>query len=377
MVLPNRPSGHTVRVSWKHGHPIRLTILLGVILCGASLLQAQIDRAGVNGTVYDPSGRVLPQTQVTAVQSSTGLERKTTSSTTGTYYISELPVGNYTITFEHQGFKSLTYLDVEEVLGRTRTLNATLRVSGADERVEVSTSSEQFDKASDALSGRIEQEQATELPLNGRNWATLTALVPGAIDTGGSNQRSIRFAGRGRDDDNFTYDGIDATNIVNQPQQPYVRLSIPLDTIQEFRVDSMLATAETGGTGGPQLGVTSPSGTNQWHGDVFEFLRNAALDAEQPVPVSAMPKPPFHLNQFGASIGGPVVRQKTFFFLAYEGYREHWGFPLLGYVRAMHSVPRSPPTLRCFFRFSTHIPKAKFPPATPISTNLQARACKS
>ena len=244
----------------------------------------------------------------------------------------ELPVGNYTITFEHQGFKSLITLMWKRSLSRTRTLNATLQVSGNNERVEVSTSSEQFDKTSDALSGRVEQKQARELPLNGRNWTTLTALVPGAIDTGGSNQRSIRFAGRGRDDDNFTYDGIDATNIVNQPQQPYVRLSIPLDTIQEFRVDAMLATAESGGTGGPQLGVTSPSGTNEWHGDVFEFLRNDALDAEQPVPVSSAPKPPFHLNQFGASFGGPIVRQKTFFFVAYEGYRQHWGFPLLGYV---------------------------------------------
>ncbi len=103
--------------------------------------------------------------------------------------------------------------------------------------------------------------------------------MPGAVDTGGSNQRSVRFAGRGRDDDNFTYDGIDATNIVNQPQQPYVRLAIPLDTIQEFRIDSMLATAEGGATGGPQLAVTSPSGTNQWHGNAFEFYRNNAFDA--------------------------------------------------------------------------------------------------
>jgi hypothetical protein len=323
----------TFRVgAWKLGYLIRLLVLLGAILCEAPFLQAQIDRAGLSGSVYDPSGRALPQTQVIAVQSTTGLQRKATSSATGTYYIPELPVGNYTITFEHQGFKSLIYIDVEEVVGRTRTLNATLQVSGNNERVEVSTSSEQFDKTSDALGGRVEQEQARELPLNGRNWATLTSLVPGAIDTGGSNQRSIRFAGRGRDDDNFTYDGIDATNIVNQPQQPYVRLSIPLDTIQEFRVDSMLATAETAGTGGPQLGVTSPSGTNEWHGDAFEFLRNDAFDAEQPVPVVNTSQPPFHLNQFGASFGGPIVRQKTFFFLAYEGYRQHWGFPLLGYV---------------------------------------------
>ena len=94
----------------------------------------------------------------------------------------------------------------------------------------------------------------------------------------------------------------------------------------------MLATAEEGATGGPQLAVTSPSGTNQFHGDAFEFFRNNVFDAQQPVPVTTTPQPPFHLNQFGASFGGPIVREKTFFFLAYEGYRQNWGFPLLGFV---------------------------------------------
>jgi Carboxypeptidase regulatory-like domain/TonB dependent receptor len=302
-----------------------------IILCLVSGSAAQVDRAGLNGTVTDPSGRALPQTQVTALQNATGLRRETRSSSSGAYDIPELPVGTYSITFIHKGFNGLTFVDVTQVVGRTRTLNATLRVSGGQERVEVSASSEQMDKTSDALGARIEPTQAKELPLNGRNWATLTALAPGAVDTGGSNQRAVRFAGRGRDDDNFTYDGIDATNIVNQPQQPYVRLAIPLDTIQEFRVDSMLATAEAGGTGGPQLEVTSPSGTNQWHGDAFEFFRNSAFDARQPVPIS--PEfPPFHLNQYGGSVGGPIVRDKTFFFLAYEGYRQNWVFPLLGLV---------------------------------------------
>ena len=266
------------------------------------------------------------------MQNSTQLRRETVSSPTGTYDIPELPVGLYTITFDHPGFKTLTFVDVKQVIGWTRTLDATLQVAGGEERVEVSASSEQMDNSTDALGGRIDKVQADKLPINGRNWATLTALVPGAVDTGGSNQRSIRFAGRGRDDDNFTYDGIDATNIVNQPQQPYVRLSIPLDTIEEFRIDSMLSTAEAGATGGPQLAVTSPSGTNQWHGNAFEFLRNNVFDAQQPVPVTTASQPPFHLNQFGGSLGGPIVRDKTFFFLAYEGYRQHWGFPLLGYV---------------------------------------------
>ena len=310
--------------------PQSLALLL--LLMFASLSSAQIDRAGLSGTITDPAGRVLPDARITAVQITTKLQRTTTSSLRGIYDIPELPVGNYTITFEHEGFKALTFVDVEEVVGRTRILNASLQVSGANERMEVSASSEQIDKTSDALGGRIEKEQAKELPLNGRNWATLTALVPGAVDTGGSNQRSIRFAGRGRDDDNFTYDGIDATNIVNQPQQPYVRLAIPLDTIEEFRVDSMLATAEAGGTGGPQLAVTSSSGTNEWHGGAYEFFRNNVFDASQPVPIVTTPVPPFHLNQFGGSAGGPVIRDKTYVFFAYEGYRQHWGFPVLGYV---------------------------------------------
>lgn len=247
---------------------------------------AQVDRSGLSGMVADPQGRALPQAHITAVENSTQLKRETVSRSNGSYSLPELPVGVYTITVKHEGFKSAMFVGVEEVIGRTRTLNATLYVSGGEQRIEVSTSSEQMDRNTDALGGRIEKAQAQELPLNGRNWATLTALVPGAVDTGGSNQRSIRFAGRGRDDDNFTYDGIDATNIINQAQQPYVRLSIPLDTIEEFRIDAMLATAEGGGTGGPQLAVTSPSGTNQWHGNIFEYLRNNVFDAKQPVPVT-------------------------------------------------------------------------------------------
>jgi hypothetical protein len=111
---------------------------------------------------------------------------------------------------------------------------------------------------------------------------SLTALVPGAIDTGGSNQRSIRFAGRGLDDSNWTYDGVDATNIVNQTQRTWVRLAIPLEAIQEFRVDSLLASAEESATGGPPLDVTSPSGTNRLHGRLFEYLRNNVFDAPEP-----------------------------------------------------------------------------------------------
>lgn len=323
--------GSQLRLSMALWAATQFSLGLAFIVSFAAASAAQVDRAGLTGRVTDSTGRLLPETKVSAVQNDTGLRRESVSSARGSYDIPELPIGVYTVIFSHDGFNSVTFQNVVQVAGQTRTLNATLQVSSGQERIEVSSSSEQLDENSSAYGTRIEQKQVKELPLNGRDWSVLTALAPGAVDTGGSNQRSVRFAGRGRDDDNFTYDGIDATNIINQAQQPYVRLAIPLDTIQEFRVNSMLATAEAGASGGPQLAVTSPSGTNRFHGDAFEFFRNSTFDAREPTP-PAPSQPPFHLNQFGGSTGGPIVSDKTFFFLAYEGYRQILGQTLLGYV---------------------------------------------
>jgi hypothetical protein len=349
----------------------RLCVLGATIFLLVTWSAAQIDRAGVSGIVTDASGGVLPQTSVTAVQSATGLQRKTISSSAGTYNIPELPVGIYTVTFEHEGFKSLTFVDVEEVIGRTRTLDVTLQVAGRDERMEVPASSALMDRNTSAVTGLIEKEQAEELPLNGRNWASLTAFVPGAIDTGGSNQRTIRFAGRGLDDSNWTYDGVDATNVVNQTQRPWVRLAIPLDAIQEFRVDSLLASAEEGGTGGPQLAVTSPSGTNRFHGRLFEFLRNDAFDA--PVPGWASngeAQQPLRLNQFGGALGGPIKRDKTFFFIASEAYRQNWGYPVSGDVPSaalIATAPTSSPVYPLMHAYPGAGPRTILTPYTPVT----------
>jgi hypothetical protein len=379
---PRKYSDDPLRVSSTHPFSGRrrqeprcetrqVACLVGVILCLVHSSLAQIDRAGLSGIVTDSSGSVLPQTQVTAVQGATGLQRRASSSSTGAYDIPELPVGIYTITFEHEGFKSLTFVDVEEVIGRTRTLDATLQVTGHDERVEVSASSALMDRNTSAVTGLIEKEQADELPLNGRNWAALTAFVPGAIDTGGSNQRTIRFAGRGLDDSNWTYDGVDSTNIVNQTQRPWVRLAIPLDAIQEFRVDSLMASAEEGGTGGPQLAVTSPSGTNRFHGRLFEFLRNDVFDA--PVPQWAsngQAQQPLRLNQFGGSLGGPIKRDKTFFFVASEAYRQNWGYPVSGDVPSaalIATVPTSSPVYGIMHSFPGAGPRTILTPWTLAS----------
>ena len=332
---------------------------------------AQVDRSGLSGTVTDASGRLLPAAHITAVENSTQLQRETESSSNGSYVIPELPVGVYTITVAHPGFRTLSFVDVEQVIGRTRTLNAALQVGASDERISVSASSALMERNSSAVTGLIEKEQADELPLNGRNWAELTAFVPGAIDTGGDNQRTVRFAGRGLDDSNFTYDGVDATNIVNQTQRQWVRLAIPLDAISEFRVDTLTASAEEAATGGAQLNVTSPSGTNDWHGRAFEYLRNDFFDAPLPTWASnGETQQPLRLNQFGGALGGPVRRDKTFFFLASEAYRQNWGYPVSGDVPSQSliaTVPSSSPVYRIIHGYPGAGPKTFLKPWTPAN----------
>ena len=309
----------------------RLILLLGFLLAGANA-NAQMDRGGLTGTVKDSSGLVVPGAFVKAMQNATGLLRTAFTTGSGTYDIPELPVGAYTVAISGNGLQTVKFESVLVSLEHTTILNVALRASGSADNVEVTDSDQQLDETSDTMGERIEHKQISELLLNGRNWATLTALAPLAVDTNygnSSNQRSIRVAGRGRDDNNFTYDGVDATNIINQAQQPYVRLAVPLDTIDEFRVVAMLATPETGATAGAQLAVTSASGGNQFHGDAFDFLRNDAFDARSFIDPA---KPPFHLNQFGGAVGGPLVRDNTFFYAAYEGYRQNLGQTLIGFV---------------------------------------------
>ena len=346
-------------------------ISLVAMLCAGAGAFGQVDRSGLSGTVTDASGRLLPQAQITVTDSATGLNRQTMSDGHGNYSIPLLPVGVYTVTFERQGFEKLEFIDVEQVIGRTRTLDAALRVAGGEERVEVSSASALMDHSTSAVTGLIEREQAEELPLNGRDWSSLTAFVPGAIDTGGSNQRTVRFAGRGLDDSSFTYDGVDATNIVNQTQRQWVRLAIPLDAIQEFRVDSLMATAEEGATGGAQLDVSSPSGTNRFHGSLFEYLRNDVFDAPLPAWASnGESQQPLRLNQFGGAMGGPVIRDRTFFYVASEAYRQNWGYPVSGDVPSASlkaSVPSSSPVYAIINGYPGAGPKRILTPWTPAN----------
>jgi len=292
---------------------------------------AQVQLSALTGTVRDQSGRAIPGAKVTARHSSTGLERTTTSDNAGVYSLENLPPGAYLLSFAKGGFEEVRYEGVEQGVGQTRTIDPVLSAAGRRDEVTVSAPLVELDKSSAALGGTIQSTAVQEIPLNGRNWASLTALVPGAIDSGGSTQRTIRFVGRGRDDMFISYDGVDATGIANQAQKAYVRLSIPTEAIKEFRVDTAQYTAEYGDASGAQIVVASPSGTNDFHGSLFEFLRNSFFDARSPFDTTHSPLP-FRLNQFGGSFSGPIWKNKTFFYLSYEGFRQVQDQTLIGFV---------------------------------------------
>ena len=300
-------------------------------LCLALCASAQTDRTYLTGTVTDPQGNRVPDAKVLAVEDSTGLKRETQTTSQGTYQLADLPPGVFTLQFSKEGFSVLQANHVRQMVGQTGTLNVTLQLGAKKEETTISESTVQLDKVDVTVGAEIEEKQVDELPINGRNWSTLTSLVPGAIDNGAGDQRTIRFAGHGLDDNNLTLDGVDATAVFNQMQREYVRLTIPLDSIKEFDVKSQTFGADVeGGTAGGQVAVVSPSGTNTFHGDLFDYFRNDTIEARTPF---NGPSPnPFLLNQFGAGVGGPIRKDKLFFYANYEGFRQRLDGTQIGLV---------------------------------------------
>jgi hypothetical protein len=196
-----------------------------------------------------------------------------------------------------------------------------------------------LNQSSAAVAGVIDSQEIENVPTNGRNWANLLLLAPLAIDDGGGDQRSIRFAGRARDDNNYQMDGVDATGIQEQAQKSTTRLQVSADAVEEYRVSSALYDAQYGAGSGGQVNIVTKSGTNEFHGSAFEYLRNSIFDSRSfldldldPAAPAKTEVPPFRLNQFGGSFGGPIVKDQTFFFFSYEGIRQFRGQTLHAFV---------------------------------------------
>jgi Carboxypeptidase regulatory-like domain/TonB dependent receptor len=313
---------------------VRQTVLIILLLAGFLLpCSAQIDRAELNGIVRDPSGATLSDVAVRIKQEGTNQDRSTTSDKNGQFVASSLPVGRFEVIFSHPGFEDLRIADVDLHSGDVRTLNAKMQVGSVNQvvQVEADLGGVQLNKSDATLGGTIQSVQVAELPLNGRNLTTLELLAPGAIDAGSGQQSSIRFAGNGTDDNNFRLDGVDASGVFHGALKSAQRLQFSTEAIAEFKVDTAGYTADTGGSAGGQVSLISKTGSNAFHGSVFDYLRNSYFDAHSPI--KAKVNQIFQLNQFGGNIGGPIVKDRTFFFVNYEGFRQQLsGVPQTGFV---------------------------------------------
>jgi len=229
------------------------------------------------------------------------------------------------VTVSGPKFKTKVVEDVVLRVGQTRTLDVQLDVGAVTEQIDVKATAAPANRTSAEASTVIDSTQIAELPNNGRDWASFTLLAPFAQDDGGGDQRTIRFAGRARDDNNFSIDGVDAGGIQEQAQKSQTRLQISQDAIEEYRVSSALYDAEYGTQAGGQIDVETKHGGNQFHGTVFGYLRNSVFDARNfnDYDLAGNPYvPPFRLGQYGLALGGPIKKDKTFFFINYEGLRQ-------------------------------------------------------
>ncbi len=290
----------------------------------------QAVRPSLNGTIHDTSGAVVPGASIQVVNQATGVRREAISGPAGAYEIPALEIGIHKVTISKTGFRRAEIAGVNLAVGQPRTLDARLEVGAVSETVQIVERVETLNRTSAEVGGLIEAEQIRDIPVSGRNWASLMLLVPGAVNYSDGSQRNIRFNGHSIDDANYTFDGIDSTGVQEQTQKAEARLNISLDSIAEFRVSTAVYTAESGAAGGAQVNVVSKTGTNQFHGSTFYAVRNDALDARSPFDGPSIP--PFTLHQFGGSFGGPVVKDKLFFFGNYEGLRQDLGVTFVSFV---------------------------------------------
>ena len=281
-------------------------ILLLAVLLFAATAGAQIDRTEINGTVTDLTGAALPGVNVTVTQAGTNQVRSVKTDGRGQFVVSSLPIGRFSVAFRHDGFKDTLVTDLDLHASDVRTLNTRLQVGSINQTIGVQADVDgaELDKSNATFGGTVQSVQISQLPLNGRNITNLELLAPGAIDSGSGSQSTIRFSGNGTDDNNFRLDGVDASGIFHGSLKSALRLQFSTEAIAEFKVDSGAYTADTGGSAGGQVSLISKSGSNEFHGSVFDYIRNNYFDARGPIKTTARP-PTFQLNQFGASLGRP------------------------------------------------------------------------
>jgi hypothetical protein len=301
-------------LSARHLTPGLCFFLLGI----ATLCEAQTFRGAISGRIADTTGAVLPGVTVTATNNATGVSRTTVTSDSGDFSVPDLQLGTYTVEAALTGFQTVK-ITVEVSVSRTSSVAMKMGLSNVAETVQVTASTLLLDTVSTALSNVIQPKQVQDLPLNGRDFTRMLQLAPGVA---GNSVNGVRTRGN-----NFQIDGADNNDAfqniaaVNQGGVSGIAGTLlPIEAIDQFSVQTG-GSAETGRNAGSTVNLVIKSGTNNFHGSLFYFNRHEALSASSPVAAPDTPKRPIRNNQWGFSLGGPIVRNKTFFFSTIEAQK--------------------------------------------------------
>src|SRR5262245_8469864 len=302
-----------------------------LLLATAAVLLGQTTNATLRGLITDQSGAVLPGVTITVKNQSTAVDRMKLSDETGNYQVAALPVGVYQIEVRLQGMKTQIVSGLAFEVGQIAIRNFKMEVGGIAEELTVAGDVALIETTTSTVGLVINQRTVQEVPLNGRHFLDLGMLIPGSVtppaNAGlaaplrGQGFFGFNTAGNREDGVNFMLNGINLNDISNQQ----VTFQPSINTVDEFKVTNSTFSAEYGRNSGAIVNVATKSGTNQFHGEVFDYLRNDVFDARNFFDVS---KPAFRRNQYGGALGGPIVKDRTFFFFSYEGLKHRQALTL-------------------------------------------------
>lgn len=293
-------------------------LILGVLLslCTCSLVMAQQLNARIRGTITDPSGAVVPDVKIIATNVDKNISREMASGTDGSFDFLQLQIGNYKVTAEKAGFKTFVTTGIKLMVNQVFVVNITMEVGQVTTEVAVQANAAQVETTNMQLGGVVTGDAIRDLPLNGRNWVQLQQLQPGVV--GASDRFGTNYATNGSQSQQNSYmvNGTDANDLpLNTPL-----IIVSPDAIAEFRLVTNTLNPEFGRNSGAILNAVTRGGTNAFHGSAFEFFRDTSLNARNffGAPGQAVI---FHQNQFGGTVGGPIKKDKAFFFFSYQGTR--------------------------------------------------------
>ena len=325
-------------------------ILIGVIFVAGLMAppraNGQVAGGTISGTVSDSTARVISGAEVLIKNVATGVTRNATTNTDGLYTAPNLLPGTYELTYRAAGFKTEIRTGIALTVGATEVIDLTMQIGTALEKIEVNTEAPAVQTTSSDISAVVNATTVRELPLNGRSWTDLAQLQPGvatietqptfAAGTDRGNRgfgQQLSISGARPQQNNYRLDGVSLNDYANGAPGSVMGGNLGVDAIQEFSVLTSNYSAEYGKTSGGVVNAITRSGTNDIHGSVYEFLRNSRLDARNFFDVGSIP--PFRRNQFGGAVGGPIVKNHTFFFADYEGVRQSKGITSLTTVPSL------------------------------------------